>query len=161
MGQLVSSRVADFNPDAGTLRLRSRMGRGVEKVYYVPLSDAARELFAEQCVGRIDADLIFRRNDGSAWEWAQQQDLIEQASARAGIRPKVNFHCSRHTFASLAVMRGAPLLVVAKALGHSDVKLVATTYGHLAPDFMADAIRKAAPRYGIRPGNVRPLRGKT
>jgi integrase len=156
-GQLAAAVVADYNPDAGTLRLRSRKGRGVEKVYHVPLSDAARDLFAGLCAGRADTDLIFRRDDGSAWERTQQQDRIARASTRAGIRPTVHFHCTRHTFASHSVMRGAPLLVVAKALGHADVRLVATTYGHLAPDFMADAIRKAAPRYGIRPGNVRAL----
>jgi len=157
-GQLAALVVADYNPDAGTLRLRSRKGSGVERVYHVPLSDAARELFAEQCAGRADADRIFRRDDGAAWGQAQQQDRMRKASARAGIRPSVHFHCARHTFASLSAMRGAPLLVIAKCLGHSDVRLVATTYGHLAPDFMADAIRKAAPRYGIKPGNVRPLR---
>ncbi|HYP30567.1 MAG TPA: tyrosine-type recombinase/integrase [Burkholderiaceae bacterium] len=156
-GQLAALVVSDYNPDAGTLRLRSRKGRGVEKVYYVPLSDAARDLFAQACAGRADTDLIFRRG-GGAWERAQQQRRMEDASARAGIRPAVHFHCTRHTFASLSVMNGAPLLVVAKALGHADVRLVATTYGHLAPDFMADAIRKAAPRYGIKSGNVRPLR---
>jgi integrase len=156
-GQLAALVVSDYNPDAGTLRLRSRKGRGVEKVYHVPLSDPARDLFAELCVGRADNDLIFRRNDGSAWGRAQQDRRMVEASERAGIRPAVHYHCTRHTFASLAVMNGAPLLAIAKALGHADTRLVAAVYGHLAPDFMADAIRKAAPRFGIKPGNVRPL----
>jgi integrase len=55
----------------------------------------------------------------------------------------------RHTYASLAVMNGAPLLVVAKNLDHSDTRMVERHYGHLAPSYMAEAIRMAAPRFGI------------
>jgi len=65
---------------------------------------------------------------------------------------------TRHTFASHAIMNGAPLMVVAQALGHVDTRMVEKHYGHLSPSYAADAIRKAAPRFGIKPGNVRPLR---
>jgi len=55
-------------------------------------------------------------------------------------------------------MNGAPLMVVAAALGHVDTRMVEKHYGHLSPSYAAAAIRKAAPRFGIKPGNVRPLR---
>jgi hypothetical protein len=55
-------------------------------------------------------------------------------------------------------MNGAPLIVVAGALGHVDTRMVEHHYGHLAPSYAADAIRRAAPKFGIKPGNVRPLR---
>ena len=45
-------------------------------------------------------------------------------------------------------MNGAPLLVVAKNLGHSDTRMVEKHYGHLAESYVADAIRAAAPRFG-------------
>ena len=45
-------------------------------------------------------------------------------------------------------MNGAPLMVVAKNLGHTDTRMVEKHYGHLAPSFVADAIRAAAPRFG-------------
>jgi len=64
---------------------------------------------------------------------------------------------TRHTFASLAVMNGVPLMVVAGALGHTDTRMVEQHYGHLSPSYSAEAIRKGAPRYGIKPGNVRAL----
>jgi integrase len=159
-GQIVALTVADFNPDGCSLRLRSRKGRGVEKIYHIPLSDEAQAFFLQMTAGRADSDLIFLRADGQAWERAQQQRRMREASARAGIRPAVHFHALRHTYASLSTMNGMPLLMIAKALGHSDTKLVATTYGHLAPDFVADVIRKTAPRYGIAASNVRPLQGK-
>lgn len=36
----------------------------------------------------------------------------------------ITFHGLRHTWASLAVMNGVPLLVVAKDLGHRDTRMV-------------------------------------
>jgi hypothetical protein len=47
-------------------------------------------------------------------------------------------------------MNGVPLLVVAKNLGHVDTRMVEKHYGHLAPSFIADAIRAGAPRYRDR-----------
>jgi hypothetical protein len=37
--------------------------------------------------------------------------------------------------------------VVAKNLGHVDTRMVERHYGHLAPSFIADAIRAGAPRF--------------
>jgi integrase len=156
-GQLAQLVVSDFNPDAGTVRQRTRKGDGSERVYHVHLTDEAREFFQAACAGRRSSDLIFTRSDGRPWEKSQQQALMQKASEHAGITPSVNFHATRHTFASHAVMNGAPLLVVAQALGHTDTRMVEKHYGHLAPSYAADAIRKAAPRFGIKPGNIRPL----
>ena len=55
-------------------------------------------------------------------------------------------------------MNGVPLLVVAKNLGHADTRMVEKHYGHLAPSYVADAIRVGAPRFGVKASNVRPMR---
>jgi hypothetical protein len=46
-------------------------------------------------------------------------------------------------------MNRVPLLVVAKNLGHADTRMVERHYGHLAPSYVADAIRAGAPRFGM------------
>jgi hypothetical protein len=46
-------------------------------------------------------------------------------------------------------MNGAPLMVVARNLGHTDTRMVEKHYGHLAPSYVAEQIRAAAPRFGI------------
>jgi integrase len=152
-GQLVGLRVADFDIGAHSLRLISRKGRGIEKVYRTFLSDEAYALFAQRCAGRHAEDLIFTRPSGVAWGQSHQIRLMQEASVRAGISPAVSFHVTRHTFASLAIMAGAPLLVVAQALGHADVRMVVAHYGHLAPDYAAQAIRDAAPNFGFAPSD--------
>ena len=74
---------------------------------------------------------------------------MNEACRRAGITPPIDFHALRHTYASLSVMAGAPLHVVGRNLGHADTRMVERHYGHLAPSYVADAIRKAAPRFGF------------
>ena len=69
----------------------------------------------------------------------------------------MSFHILRHSWASLAVMAGVPLLVVAKNLGHADTRMVEKHYGHLAPSYIADAIRAGAPRFGDTPNTIVPL----
>ena len=91
------------------------------------------------------------KDDGTAWKPAHQARPMKEACKRAKIVPPVSFHVLRHTWASLAVMAGGPLLVVARNLGHSDTRMVEKHYGHLAPSYVADAIRAAAPKFGIKP----------
>ena len=68
---------------------------------------------------------------------------------RANISPAISIHALRHTYASHLVMAGAPLLVVAKNLGHTDGRMVEKHYGHLSQSYLADTIRAAAPRFGV------------
>jgi hypothetical protein len=51
-------------------------------------------------------------------------------------------------------MNGMPLMVVARNLGHADTRMVEKHYGHLAPSYVADEIRKAAPRFGVELAKV-------
>jgi hypothetical protein len=59
--------------------------------------------------------------------------------------------CSRHTWASHAVMNGMPLMVVGRNLGHADTRIVEKHYGHLAPSYVAEAVRAGAPKFGFKP----------
>jgi hypothetical protein len=72
---------------------------------------------------------------------------MREAVAPARITPPISFHGLRHTWASLAAMNRVPLLVVAQNLGHTDTRMVEKHYGHLAPSYVAEAIRAGAPRY--------------
>ena len=152
-GQLAALTVSDFNPDNGTLRLRTRKGKGREKIYHAVLAAEGVKLFRTHCAGRAPTDLIFPKEDGSKWGTSHQLREMIEACERAKIEPPIGFHQLRHTWASHAVMNGVPLLVVAKNLGHSDTRMVELHYGHLAPSYVADAIRAGAPKFGF---TVRP-----
>ena len=91
---------------------------------------------------------MFLKGDGSAWRKSHQNSPMIEATKRAHIAPPISFHGLRHTWASLAVMNGVPLLVVAKNLGHADTRMVEKHYGHLAPSYVREAIRAGAPQFG-------------
>jgi integrase len=156
-GQLTALTVADFNTDVGTLRMRSRKGSGHEREHHVMLTEEGAGFFRDQCAGRGGRELIFRNGD-RAWRKSEQKRPMIAACERARITPAVSFHILRHSWASLSVMNGVPLMVVAKNLGHADTRMVERHYGHLAPSYIADAIRAGAPRFGLEGSNVRAVR---
>jgi integrase len=80
---------------------------------------------------------------------------MADSCTRAKIEPPASFHTLRHTYASHAVMAGAPLMVVARHLGHADTRMVEKHYGHLSASYVADEIRRAAPRFGATPDDGR------
>ena len=84
------------------------------------------------------------------------------ACERAEIVPPASFHILRHTYASRLAMRGVPLLIIAKQLGHGDTRMVEKHYGHLCPNYVADTVRAAFGNLGIGgDANVTPLAGKS
>jgi integrase len=123
------------------------------------LTEEGAAFFRRHCAGRSGHELMFRHGDGGAWQKSEQARPMAEACTNGKIKPAIGFHILRHTWASLAVMNGTPLLVVAKNLGHADSRMVERHYGHLAPSFIADAIRAGAPRYRVK-GDKRvvPLR---
>jgi integrase len=154
-GELAALEVRDFNPDSETLHIpASKSGR--ER--HVVLTAQGVKLFARLAAGRQGDALLLPKGGDSDWRKSNQIRPIAEASRRARIIPPVNFHCLRHTYASHAAMNGVPLLVLAKNLGHSDTRMVEKHYGHLAPSYIADAIRAGAPQFDFQiDDKVRPM----
>jgi integrase len=147
-GELATLRAADFNPDSGTIHVRiSKSGKG----RHIVLNDEGAALFKSLVAGKSGDALLLVKADGSHWNKSHQARPMIEVCKRSKIRPPASFHVLRHTWASLAVMAGAPLMVVARNLGHADTRMVERHYGHLAPSYIADAIRATAPKFGIKP----------
>jgi integrase len=149
--ELARLTVEDFNPDSGTLHIRkSKSG----KQRHIVLTEEGIELFQGLAVGRKGSDLLL----GREWRDTAQVPRMALACERGKIDPPITFHGLRHTWASLSVMGGMPLMVVAKNLGHVSTRMVEKHYGHLAPSYIADAIRQHAPRFGKVESNVKAIR---
>jgi len=148
-GELAQLLVSDFNPDTGTVAIYT--SRKNKKGRHVVLTEEGQAFFKQVCRGRPGDALIFTKADGTPWRKSHQKRPMDDAVERAKIKPAISFHGLRHTWASLSVMAGVPLLVVAKNMGHSDTRMVEKHYGHLAPSYIADAIREGAPRFGFKP----------
>lgn len=145
-GELARMVASDFNPDSKTVTVRSSKSGRPRHVF---LTDEGAALFARWCVDRGRNALLFTRH-GEPWRKSNQDRPMRLACQRARIEP-AGFHQLRHSYCSLAVMAGVPLLVVAKNVGHVDGRMVEKHYGHLAGGYVADAIRAGAPRFGVEP----------
>jgi integrase len=156
--ELCRLEVRDFNSDAGTLSIRqSKTGNA----RHVVLTAEGAQFFGLLTAGRKGHELILRRLNGVAWGDTHQQRPMLEACKAAKITPPVNLHALRHTWASHSIMNGMPLMVVARNLGHVDTRMVEKHYGHLAPSFVTDAVRKSAPKFGLAElSNITSIRGR-
>jgi integrase len=150
--ELTRLECSDYNPDSRTIYVRkSKSG----KARHIHLTDEGADFFARHCAGR--SELMFTRDNGKAWTpSAQARPML--ATCRHGKLKQIGFHALRHTWASLSVMAGVPLMIVARNLGHADTRMVEKHYGHLAPSYIAEQIRAGAPRFNVVDRKITPLR---
>jgi site-specific recombinase XerD len=83
------------------------------------LTDEGAAHFAGLCAGRAGSETLLLKSNGQPWDKSHQARPMADALVRSKITPPISFHGLRHTYASLAVMNGGQLLVVAKNLGHT------------------------------------------
>lgn len=154
-GELTRMTVADFHSDSGTVAIgRSKSG----KPRHVFLTAEGAAFFRQVCAGRAGDEVMLCKSSGDAWGRSEQLRPMAAAVERAKIKPPIGFHGLRHSYASLAVMGGVPLHVLARNLGHVDTRMVERVYGHLEDSYVRDAIREGAPRFGkVQASNVVPL----
>jgi integrase len=152
-GELCALRVRDFHRGKIAIH-RSKTGKPRDIV----LNDAGVQFFTALTAGRAPDQLLLRRN-GQPWKQSEQARPMRAACDAANIKPRIGFHQLRHSYASHAVMNGMPLMVLARNLGHASTAMVEKHYGHLAASYIDEAIRTAAPDFGIvRATNVKVLR---
>jgi integrase len=157
IGELLAARARDFDPHSETLLIPdSKSG----KPRRVPLTEEGVALFAGLTSGKGEGERLFAQPNGSPWHRMAVVRAMRESCEGGRISPPATFHALRHTYASLLVQAGVPLLFVASALGHGDTRMVEKHYGHLAPSQVADMIRAKLPRFGvgIGKGNVSDVR---
>lgn len=151
--ELARMSVVDYHSDSGTLLVRtSKAG----KLRHIELTAEGLEFFEQITAGRLGTEPLFHR-DGARWGKSHQQRPLSEACRAGKISPAASFHILRHTYASLMVMDGVPLMVVARNLGHADTRMVEKHYGHLATSYIRQAIRSAKPLGIGEPHNIVPL----
>ncbi|MGE5242301.1 MAG: tyrosine-type recombinase/integrase [Bacteroidota bacterium] len=156
-GELTRLRVEDFHVDSDTIGVReSKSG----KPRHIVLNSEGAQFFRTTTAGRSGGELLFT-HAGAAWGKSYQVRPMRAACIAAGIKPAISFHGLRHTYASLAIMNGAPPMVVARNLGHADTRMVERHYGHLSESWLAIEIKAKVPELGIvKTANVARLGNK-
>jgi integrase len=167
-GELGRMKVRDFAATARGVHIRKSKG---QKPRFIHLTDEGVRFFTEQCAGKGSDELIFQREAEERvpdtkdvrqimvpWKKSDQYRPIGDASEAAKISPAVGFHILRHTYASWLAMKGVPLTVIARQLGHADTRMTEKHYAHLAPSYVGDTVRAAFGDMGLAaPSNVVPI----
>jgi integrase len=109
---------------------------------------------AEAAVRGQEATWLFPSRTGQPMDEAPIRAAFRRCLKAAGILRHLRLHDLRHTYASLALQRGVPLVVVSRQLGHASIAITADIYGHLAPDAgrqAADAMEAILREHGRNP----------
>jgi integrase len=56
----------------------------------------------------------------------------------------LGLHALRHTFATLALKAGIPLIVVSRTLRHASITITANQYAHVVPELQEEAVNAVA-----------------
>lgn len=83
--------------------------------YQVRLLEASMEIILRYAPQRQDGRLF------NVYDYWKVNALLKQVAAECGIRKRLTFHQSRHTFATLALSKGMPIESVSRILGHSKI----------------------------------------
>jgi integrase len=111
---------------------------------------ALREHLAE--FSPADDGTIFTTRFGSPYRHDYYGSLIFGAAVqRAGLPDSTTTHDLRHHYASVLLMQGESVIVVAERLGHENATLVLSTYGHLMPDSEERTRRAVDEAWGCAP----------
>jgi len=145
-GELCRLTKADYNRDAGTVAIRKSK---TAKPRQVILNAEGKKFFDTISAGREASEMLLVRNNGRPWSKSHVARPMRVACANARIKPPISVHGLRHTYASLAVMNGTELFVLARNLGHRDVRMIEKHYGHLSDSYLTAAIRENVPALGI------------
>ena len=82
-------------------------------------------------------DLVFANHDGKPIDPSYLTHTFARIVKQSGLG-RVRFHDLRHTFASLALLRGAKPKVISEALGHASVAFTMDTYSHIISGMQED-----------------------
>ena len=99
---------------------------------YHPIPKNAKELLGKVLKG--DEKIFVGLQYSSYMNVALSQWML-----RAGITKQITFHCSRHTFATLLLAKGANLFTVSKLLGHSEIRTT-QIYANIIDQIKNDAV---------------------
>jgi integrase len=165
-GEIAGLRWSDIDFDAGTISIeRSRVQAGAGNVVEndpktlsscrtLPLDDGlaavlrrASARYAEERlslgVAHADSGYVAVNEIGEPYTPDTLTRMWHRLAQSAGVRP-IRLHDARHSCGTALHLRGVPLAVIAKWLGHADASVTARIYAHSQDD----ALRSAAQTLG-------------
>ena len=131
----------DVNLEARTMRVHQQVRNGriipstkTGKARLVPISDSLFPVLAEWRLKTGGQGMVFKGDLGPYIVGRTVGEHFKKALAACGLPKLTVYQCTRHSYASLWVMNGGSLELLAKILGHSSTSM-SSHYAHLQADF--------------------------
>lgn len=147
VGEAVALRLDDLDLERGEIRVR---GKGHhERVVFCDieqLRQPLRHYLAHR--GAIDTDqdhLFLNGRDLGPLSTRAVQLRLRAVATQLGLPNTLTPHMLRHTYATIAVERGANIKALSQLLGHADVKTTLQLYTHLSTDHLHQVFRICHP----------------
>ncbi len=148
LGEALGLQVGDVDLERGKLSIRRSVRKfkvgspksGKPRSVDVPpatievLTGWIDTIRAEAAVRGQEATWLFPSETGNLLDSSTPRTALRRVLRGAGITRRFRIHDLRHTYASLAIQRGVPLVIVSRQLGHGSVAITDAVYGHLAPE---------------------------
>ncbi len=148
LGEALGLQVGDVDLERGKLSIRRSVRKfkvgspksGKPRSVDVPpatievLKGWIDTIRAEAAVRGQEATWLFPSQMGNLLDSSTPRSALRRVLLGAGITRRFRIHDLRHTYASLAIQRGVPLVIVSRQLGHGSVAITDAVYGHLAPE---------------------------
>ena len=147
VAEATGMNLADISRPRKAILVRGK-GRVEREVYYdVQPLDAHFEKYLDERLrlGVLDGALFLNHRDGGRLTPRAVQLLMRRYLREAGVSKHATPHSLRHTFATLAIERGANVKAVAQILGHRHVNTTINTYTHLSETHVRDVFRLCHP----------------
>ncbi len=141
--EIIGLTWAQIDDAAGVVNA-PRLKTGVDRK--IPLNKTLRAILEEAkasaAVVRIDRKShVFLGTDRQPIDVEALKSALRRAYTAAKVPCRQPFKILRHTFASWAAMRGEPLTVLAKLMGHSTAAIT-ERYAHLSPDYLREFMQR-------------------
>jgi integrase len=137
MTSLLNLEWRDIDFAKGIIIVRADLaGNKGKRRYDAPMLEAAREVLERlKFAGKGDSPyLLISARAGRPYRRSDCYSALQRATRRAGLPEKGHYnHILRHTFITLALMRGVPLPVVSRWAGHSNIAMT-MRYFHACKD---------------------------
>ncbi|MGC5030163.1 tyrosine-type recombinase/integrase [Micromonospora sp. DT229] len=163
LGELLALRVEDIDFTARLVRIEWQFApqskvrtepKTPRSRRTVPLPQVVADALRTHCADYPPADdgTVFTTRFAGPYRHDYYGSLIFGAAVRkAGLPESTTSHDLRHHYASVLLMQGESVIVVAERLGHENAALVLSTYGHLMPDSEERTRRAVDDAWGCAP----------
>ena len=113
-----------------------------KKERLIPMSKRLRELLERRLPESPTPEtFVFGKTDTSKYSGNYISRRFKAAVTKAGLDKRLHFHSLRHSTATELIRRNAPVAVVQKLLGHSNISTT-MIYTHVTNDDVMEALKK-------------------